>query len=84
VELTRDRFIDQFSIPLHVACLRLWRKRKTAPTFLATSFYETMKTSGGCIALSGAAFSDVVSPLIEGALHRIRSRDPGSPGGSTR
>jgi hypothetical protein len=69
MELTRDRFIEQFAIPLHVACLRLWRKRKTAPTFLTTTFYEAMKTSGGGIALSGAAFSDVVTPLIE-ELHR--------------
>jgi hypothetical protein len=65
MELTRDRFIDQFAIPLHVACLRLWRKRKTAPTFLSTTFYDTMKTSGGRITFSGAAFSDVVTPLIE-------------------
>jgi hypothetical protein len=70
MELTRDRFIDQFAIPLHVTCLRLWRRRaKTAPTFLTTSFYETMKTSGGRIALSGAVFSDLVSPLIE-EVHR--------------
>jgi hypothetical protein len=69
MEISRDRFIDQFSIPLHVACLRLWRKRKTVPTFLTTTFYETMKTSGGRIALSGGAFSDLVSPVIE-ELHR--------------
>jgi hypothetical protein len=69
MELTRDRFIEQFYIPLHVACLRLWRKRKTVPTFLTTTFYETMTTSGGKIAVSGAAFSDVVMPLIE-ELHR--------------
>jgi hypothetical protein len=69
MELTRDRFVDQFSIPLYVACLRLWRKRKTVPTFLTTTFYETMTTSGGRIAVSGAAFSDLVTPLIE-ELHR--------------
>jgi hypothetical protein len=70
MEISRDRFVDQFSIPLHVACLRLWRRRaKTVPTFLTTTFYETMKTSGGRIALSGGAFSDLVSPLIE-ELHR--------------
>jgi hypothetical protein len=69
MELSRDRFIDQFYIPLHVACLRLWRKRKTVPTFLSTTFYETITTSGGKIAVSGAAFSDVVTPLIE-ELHR--------------
>jgi hypothetical protein len=70
MELSRDRFIDQFAIPIHVACLRLWRRRaKTAPVFLGRSFYETMTTSGGQIALSQAAFSDLVEPLIV-ELHR--------------
>jgi hypothetical protein len=81
MELTRDRFIDQFAIPLHVTCLRLWRRRaRTVPVFLGRSFYETMTTSGGHIALSQAAYCDLVLPLIV-ELHRSTPRDERPEGG---
>ncbi len=48
MELSRERFIEQFAITIQVTCLRLWRRRaKTVPIFLGRSFYEAMTTSGG-------------------------------------
>jgi len=70
MELTRDRFIDQFAITFQVHCLRGWSTRhKSAPTHLATCFYEWIKTNGGLISLSAADFARIAEPVIEG-LHR--------------
>jgi hypothetical protein len=70
MELTRDRFIDQFAITFGVHCLRSWSTRfKSAPTHLTTCFYEWIRTNGGRMPLSGAAFATIVEPVIEG-LHR--------------
>ncbi len=70
MELTRDRFIDQFAITFQVHCLRLWsRRHKSAPTHLAACFYEWIKTNGGLISLSAADFARIAEPVIED-LHR--------------
>lgn len=70
MELTRDRFIDQFAIAFRVHCLRLWSTRaNAAPTHLATCFYERIKINGGRMSLSGADFAKMAKPVID-AVHR--------------
>ena len=70
MELTRERFIDQFAITFGVHCLRIWSTRfKSAPTHLTTCFYEWIRTSGGRMSLSRADFATIAGPVIED-LHR--------------
>jgi hypothetical protein len=70
MELTRDRLIEQFAIAFRVHCLRLWSTRfKSAPTHLATCFYERIKINGGRMSLSGADFAKMAKPVID-AVHR--------------
>jgi hypothetical protein len=42
---------------------------KSAPTHLATCFYEWIKTNGGQMSLSGTDFATIAEPVIED-LHR--------------
>jgi hypothetical protein len=68
MELSRDRFVDQFAITFGVHCLRHWSTRhKAAPTYLAPCFYGWIKTNGGLIGLSAAEFAEVAEPIIEDA-----------------
>jgi hypothetical protein len=70
MELTQDRFIEQFAIAFRVHCLRLWSTRvNAAPTHLATCFYERIKINGGRMSLSGADFAKMAKPVIV-AVHR--------------
>jgi hypothetical protein len=70
MELSRDRFIEQFAIAFRVHCLRLWSTRlKSAPTHLATCFYERIKINGGRMSLSGTDFARLAKPVIED-VHR--------------
>lgn len=70
MELSRDRFIDQFAIAFQVHCLRMWPTRgKSPPTHLARCFYERIKISGGRMPLSGTDFAAMAAPVID-ALHR--------------
>jgi hypothetical protein len=71
MELTRDRFIEQFAIAFRVHCLRIiWSTRlKSAPTHLATCFYERIKINGGRMSLSGSDFARIAQPVIED-VHR--------------
>jgi|LNAP01.1.fsa_nt_gb hypothetical protein len=71
MELSRDRFVDQFAITFGVHCLRHWSTRhKAAPTYLAPCFYGWIKTNGGLIGLSPAEFAEVAEPVIED-VHRL-------------
>jgi hypothetical protein len=70
MELTRDRFIEQFAIAFQVHCLRSWSTRfKSPPAHLATCFYERIKINGGRMSLSGADFARMAEPVID-AEHR--------------
>jgi len=71
MELTRDRFIEQFAIPLEVHCLRHWpKRRREAPIFLARCLHEWIKTAAGRMALAGPLFGQLARPVIE-ELHRV-------------
>lgn len=68
MELSRDRFIDQFAITFGVHCLGGWaRRRHEPPTYLTACFYEWIRINGGQIALSAAEFADLTAPVIEEA-----------------
>ncbi len=72
MELSRDRFFDQFAITFGMHCLRGWsRRRNEPPTYLAACFYEWIKINGGQISLSAAEFADLATPVIEEAHRRI-------------
>ena len=70
--VTRERFVDQFAISIHVHCLPMWRKRaKEPPLHMSRSIFEAMRTCAGDIPLApSAAFGEIVHPVIE-ELHRI-------------
>lgn len=71
MELSKDRFIEQFAITFGVHCLRHWSTRhKAAPTYLSPCFYGWIKTNGGLIGLSPAEFAEIAEPVIED-VHRL-------------
>jgi hypothetical protein len=70
MELTKDRFIEQFALTFGVHCLRHWSTRlKVAPTYLTTCFYGWIKTNGGQMTLSPVEFAELAEPVIE-EVHR--------------
>ena len=70
--VTRERFVDQFSITIQVQCLPMWGKRsKDPPLHVSRSMYEAIRMCAGEIPLaSSAAFGEIVHPVIE-ELHRL-------------
>jgi len=77
MELSRERFIEQFAITIQVTCLRLWRRRaKTVPIFLGRSFYEAMTTSGGGKQLLSYA-ADTRYPFVIRSCAREKSSGHG-------
>ena len=70
MNLSRDRFLNQFAIAFQVHSLKFWSKRaKEPPLHMSTSMYETIRMCDGVMSLSAREFSDLVQPLIE-ELHR--------------
>lgn len=70
--VTRDRFVEHFSVTLHVHCLRSWsRRQKEAPIFLSRSIFDWIRIANGAIAIASAHdFADIVDPVIV-ELHRV-------------
>lgn len=69
--LTRDQFVDQFSIAFQVHCVRRWsNRRKEAPVHLARCLREWIRISGGQMALPWEEFSSLTEPVIV-ELHRV-------------
>lgn len=70
MDLSRDRFLDQFAIGFQVHSLKLWKKREKEPPFhVSTSMYETIGMCGGLMPLKTREFGDLMQPLIK-ELHR--------------
>lgn len=70
MEISRDRFIDQFAIAFHVHCLKSWKKRaKEPPYHVSSSMYDWINTSAGHVPLKRHEFGDLLQPVIE-ELHR--------------
>lgn len=64
--LDREHFIEQFTIAFDVHCLRLWsRRRREAPTHLTPCLHERIRSCGGRMRPSPAAFAALVVPVIE-------------------
>lgn len=65
MELSRERFVDQFAISIGVHSLRLWHRRsKSPPLHVARSVYEVIAMAAGSIPITSAAFGEIVDPVI--------------------
>src|SRR5262249_47423179 len=70
MELSRNRFIDQFAISIGVRSLRLWHRRSSSPPLhVARSVHEVITMTAGRIPIDSAAFGEIVRTTIE-ELHR--------------
>lgn len=73
MQITRERFVDQFAISIGVRALKVWRCRsKNPPDLVGLYIYQTIFIANGNLSLSSTEFCRIVKPVIV-ELHRITS-----------
>lgn len=71
MEVTRERFIDQFAISIGVHALKVWpRRSKEPPDHVGRAVYDIMTVCAGDIPVASVDFGRIVQPIIA-ELHRI-------------
>ena len=70
--VTREGFVEHFSITIHVCCLSLWsRRQKQPPLHVSRAIFEAINMCNGEIAPDcSSVFAGIVHPVIV-ELHRI-------------
>jgi hypothetical protein len=66
MDITRDRFIQQFSIAFGVHCLRCWPKRsKEPPHHVSACLHQWINTCAGHVPLKLHEFCDLMRHVID-------------------
>lgn len=70
MDISRERFIEQFDIAFRVQCLRRWPKRSKAPPYhMSTCLHQWIGIAAGHVPLKLHEFNELVRPVID-EVHR--------------
>lgn len=74
MQITRERFIDQFATSIGVRALKVWHRRsKKPPDMVGLYVYKTIFVANGEVPIGSTEFCRIVEPVIL-ELHRVTSR----------